>query len=141
MAKKVPFSCLVHAADDDNPGDSIRHGHQRRVQGRFHVRAEAVAQDGREHEDHGIAYEVLREGNEAHSVAGAECRAADQAGREQAPATAAVRLERRETLRKTAFLSHFYIKTIILPRQARDKHGEITPKKMPFFAPPPCRRV
>jgi len=25
-------------------------------------------------------------------------------------------------LRKTAFLSHLYIKTIILPRQARDKH-------------------
>jgi hypothetical protein len=28
-----------------------------------------------------------------------------------------------------------YIKTIILPRQARDKHRESTPKKMPFFAP------
>jgi hypothetical protein len=27
-------------------------------------------------------------------------------------------------LRKTAFLSRFYIKTIILPRQARDKHRE-----------------
>jgi hypothetical protein len=27
-------------------------------------------------------------------------------------------------LRKTAFLSHVYIKTIILPRQARDKHRE-----------------
>ena len=25
-------------------------------------------------------------------------------------------------LRKTAFLSHLYIKTIVLPRQARDKH-------------------
>eukprot|EP01046_Picozoa_sp_COSAG06_P052805 COSAG06_NODE_8964_length_2022_cov_449.856994_3_plen_144_part_00 len=37
-------------------------------------------------------------------------------------------------LHKTAFLSHLCIKTIILPRQARDKHRE-TPKKMPFFAP------
>jgi hypothetical protein len=27
-------------------------------------------------------------------------------------------------LRKTVFLSHLYIKTIILPRQARDKHRE-----------------
>jgi hypothetical protein len=28
------------------------------------------------------------------------------------------------SLRKTAFLSHLYTKTIILPRQARDKHRE-----------------
>jgi hypothetical protein len=42
---------------------------------------------------------------------------------------------RKRRLRKTAFLSHFYIKTIILPRQARDKHRESTQKKMPFFAP------
>ena len=27
-------------------------------------------------------------------------------------------------VRKTAFLSHLYLKTNILPRQARDKHGE-----------------
>ena len=33
---------------------------------------------------------------------------------------------------ETAFLSHLYIKTIILPRQARDKHREIQ-KRMPFF--------
>jgi hypothetical protein len=38
-------------------------------------------------------------------------------------------------LRKTAFLSHLYIKTNILPRQARDKHRESTQKKMPFLAP------
>jgi hypothetical protein len=31
---------------------------------------------------------------------------------------------RNPTLRKTAFLSHLYIKMIILPRQARDKHRE-----------------
>ena len=30
------------------------------------------------------------------------------------------------SVRKTAFLSHVYIKTIILPRQARDKHREST---------------
>jgi hypothetical protein len=29
----------------------------------------------------------------------------------------------------------FIYKTIILPRQARDKHWESTQKKMPFFAP------
>jgi hypothetical protein len=34
-------------------------------------------------------------------------------------------------LRKTAFLSHLYIKTNILPRQARDKHRENS-KTMPF---------
>jgi hypothetical protein len=38
------------------------------------------------------------------------------------------------SLRKTTFLTHFYIKTIILPKQARDKHRENS-KKMPFFAP------
>jgi hypothetical protein len=32
---------------------------------------------------------------------------------------------------KTAFLSHLYIKTNILPSQARDKHRENS-KKMPF---------
>jgi hypothetical protein len=31
--------------------------------------------------------------------------------------------------RKRHFLSHLYIKAIILPRQARDKHRESTPKK------------
>jgi hypothetical protein len=37
---------------------------------------------------------------------------------------------------ETAFLSHLYIKTIILPRQARDKHRESTQKKdASFFAP------
>jgi hypothetical protein len=36
-------------------------------------------------------------------------------------------------VRKTAFLSHLYIKTIILPRQAQDKHRENS-KQMPFFA-------
>ena len=34
-------------------------------------------------------------------------------------------------MRKTQFLSHLYIKTIILPRQARDKHRKNS-KKMPF---------
>jgi hypothetical protein len=38
----------------------------------------------------------------------------------------------RESLRKTAFLSHLYIKTIILPRQARDKHRENTKKNAVF---------
>ena len=42
-------------------------------------------------------------------------------------------------LRKTAFLSHLFIKTIILPRQARDKHRENS-KKMAFFAPASPRR-
>jgi hypothetical protein len=31
--------------------------------------------------------------------------------------------------RKRHFLSHLYIKAIILPRQARDKHRESTPKR------------
>ena len=35
---------------------------------------------------------------------------------------------------KTAFLSHFYIKCIILPRQARDKHRESTQNKDYRFA-------
>jgi hypothetical protein len=35
---------------------------------------------------------------------------------------------------KTAFLSHSYIKPIILPRQARDKHRESTQKKMCRFS-------
>jgi hypothetical protein len=39
------------------------------------------------------------------------------------------------TKNKTATLSHLYIETIILPRQARDKHRESTQKKMAFFAP------
>jgi hypothetical protein len=34
--------------------------------------------------------------------------------------------------RKRHFLSHFYIKCIILPRQARDKHRETTQKKCHF---------
>jgi hypothetical protein len=34
--------------------------------------------------------------------------------------------------KKTVFLSHLCIKTIILPRQARDKHRESTQKKRPF---------
>ena len=32
-------------------------------------------------------------------------------------------------MRKTTFLSHFYVKTIILPRQARDKHRNHSTKK------------
>eukprot|EP01046_Picozoa_sp_COSAG06_P027566 COSAG06_NODE_2443_length_6870_cov_2.396544_5_plen_85_part_00 len=32
-------------------------------------------------------------------------------------------------MRKTTFLSHFYVKTIILPRQARDKHRNHSAKK------------
>jgi hypothetical protein len=39
---------------------------------------------------------------------------------------------RKRRLRKTAFLSHFYIKTIILPRQARDKHRENSKKDAVF---------
>ena len=46
-----------------------------------------------------------------------------------------------KNLRKTAFLSHLYLKTNILPRQARDKHRESTQKKMPFFAPAQCSAV
>jgi hypothetical protein len=36
-------------------------------------------------------------------------------------------------VRKTYFLRHLYIKTIILPRQARDKHRETTQKRT-FFS-------
>jgi hypothetical protein len=39
-------------------------------------------------------------------------------------------------LRKTAFLSHLYIKTMILPRQARDNHRETTQKNAVFPTPP-----
>ena len=35
-------------------------------------------------------------------------------------------------VRKRHFLRHLYIKCIILPRQARDKHRESTPKKCRF---------
>jgi hypothetical protein len=35
-------------------------------------------------------------------------------------------------LLKTAFLSHLYIKPIILPRQARDKHRENSKKRCRF---------
>eukprot|EP01046_Picozoa_sp_COSAG06_P072067 COSAG06_NODE_20913_length_776_cov_2.901034_1_plen_115_part_00 len=44
------------------------------------------------------------------------------------------RIEEEKLLRKTAFLRHLYLKTIILPRQARDKHRESTPKKMWLFS-------
>jgi hypothetical protein len=42
------------------------------------------------------------------------------------------RLVGRHALQKTAFLSHSYLKTIILPRQARDKHRESTQKDAVF---------
>jgi hypothetical protein len=38
----------------------------------------------------------------------------------------------RVRLRKPEFLSHFYIKTIILPRQALDKHRENSKKDAVF---------
>ena len=38
-------------------------------------------------------------------------------------------------LRKTAFLSHLYIKTIVLPRQARAKHRETLKKRWRFSHP------
>ena len=37
-----------------------------------------------------------------------------------------------QEVRKRHFLRHLYIKMLILPRQARDKHRESTQKKMPF---------
>ena len=43
-----------------------------------------------------------------------------------------LRVDRFGDLRKTAFLSHLYIKTIILPRQARDKHRENSKKDAVF---------
>ena len=44
------------------------------------------------------------------------------------------------TLRKTAsFLSHLYIKPIILPRQARDKHREGTLQKRCRFSHQSCK--
>ena len=46
--------------------------------------------------------------------------------------TAALIIRGDIALRKTAFLSHLYVKTIILPRQARDKHRE-TQKAHPFL--------
>jgi hypothetical protein len=36
---------------------------------------------------------------------------------------------------KTVVLSHLYMKTIILPRQARDKHRESTQKRRSRVAP------
>ena len=44
-------------------------------------------------------------------------------------------IEYDQVRKKRSVLSHFYYKTIILPRQARDKHRESTQKQMPFFAP------
>jgi hypothetical protein len=52
------------------------------------------------------------------------------------PAATARPASERSHLRKTAFLSHLYIKTNILPRQARDKHRENS-KKDAFSAPNP----
>jgi hypothetical protein len=49
--------------------------------------------------------------------------------------------EMRAAVRKTYFLRHLYIKTIILPRQARDKHRESTQKRVTFFAGRTCERV
>jgi hypothetical protein len=37
-------------------------------------------------------------------------------------------------VRKRVFLRHLYIKCIILPRQARDKHREISKKGRRFLA-------
>ena len=37
------------------------------------------------------------------------------------------------TVRKRVFLRHLYIKMLILPRQARDKHRESTQKQTRFF--------
>ena len=54
------------------------------------------------------------------------------AGRSSLPAT----LCASTRVRKRVFLSHFYIKTIILPRQARDKHRESSKKDAFRF----CRR-
>ena len=42
----------------------------------------------------------------------------------------------RRDLRKTAFLRHLYIKTIILPRQAQDKHRENSKKDAVFRTVP-----
>ena len=51
------------------------------------------------------------------------------------PARRQLRENRREeTGEKTVFLSHLCIKMLILPRQARDKHGESTKKRTVFFA-------
>jgi hypothetical protein len=48
-----------------------------------------------------------------------------------------VRVEADEhILRKPAFLSHLCIKTIILPRQARDKHRENSKKDAVFRTDP-----
>ena len=48
-------------------------------------------------------------------------------------ASAVLSIKDRFQVRKTYFLRHFYIKTIILPRQALDKHREDTPKKSGVF--------
>jgi hypothetical protein len=40
--------------------------------------------------------------------------------------------QRTASLQKTAFLSHLYIKCVILPRQARDKHRENSKKDAVF---------
>jgi hypothetical protein len=48
------------------------------------------------------------------------------------------RIPTRERLQKTAFWSHLYIKTIILPRQAWDKHRENS-KKVAVFRTDSCR--
>jgi hypothetical protein len=40
--------------------------------------------------------------------------------------------KKQTQVRKRHFLSHLYIKCIILPRQARDKHRESTQKKCRF---------
>ena len=40
-----------------------------------------------------------------------------------------VNIANEQVRKRPLFLSHLYLKMMILPRQARDKHREITPKK------------
>jgi hypothetical protein len=59
----------------------------------------------------------------------------DQAEDRRLPGSEHSRTRQPHHLRceKTCFLSHFYIQTIILPRQAQDKHRESTQKRRMRF--------
>eukprot|EP01046_Picozoa_sp_COSAG06_P046963 COSAG06_NODE_6739_length_2801_cov_3.127636_1_plen_81_part_00 len=50
------------------------------------------------------------------------------------PSHLAEQAEVRRVALETVFLSHLYIKMMILPRQARDKHREATQKRDRFLA-------
>ena len=68
------------------------------------------------------------------------CEEHDDKGAKTLKSNVAKDLRTRGKVRKRHFLRHLYIKCIVLPRQARDKHRESTQKRMAFSYRRPARR-